>query len=374
MAVGVLAVAVTVPGHIGATSSQVSSGRVAADVSGYMNDVSCPTVALCMAVGYEQNANGQTTGALVDDWNGSKWTRDAAGATPRVQLDSVSCVTTSWCMAVGSTSGNVASSQVWNGTKWSRKTVTGATPAYVGSVSCTSKSMCKAIGSLYPASAEPAAFIASWNGTTWTMIPAKPASTAARWQLWSVSCVAPTFCMAAGASQTRSSSTPLVEEWNGSGWRQLGVRAPSGATQLLGVDCVSTDWCAAVGAKIVNGTFSAYWNGQRWGTLAAMRKQYTYTTFSAIGCASSRRCVAVGAGAYPRQPYSYTGDIWDGHHWSLANLEDQNVGFIEGGLGGTTCPETTYCVAAGWTNGPSAFIPLIEAWNGTRWALQAAPK
>jgi len=371
VAVGSLAVAVAIPANLGPLRSPSSTGRAATEVYGYINDVSCPTVHFCMAVGYEQNLQYQLVGALVDRWGGATWTRDAAGATANVQLSSVSCVTAAWCMAVGSNSGGGVAWQVWNGSTWSAKAITGLTQAYASSVSCTSPSMCRAVGVVDATSGVAAGFIASWNGHRWTTSLVRPPPAAARTQLSGVSCASLTFCMATGYSQASATSTrtPLVEEWDGSSWRAVTLRAPFGAIQLLGVDCVSTRWCAAVGAK-VQGTFSACWNGQRWGTLAAMRKQFTYSTFSSIGCASPLRCVAVGSGAYPRGPSAFTGDLWDGHHWSLSI---QDLQYPQGDLGGASCPSPTYCVAAGWVTGQTQAAPLIETWAGRSWAIQTAP-
>ena len=92
------------------------------NVQGQLNDVSCPTVTSCFAVGIQTVGSRATT--LVEHWNGVHWSivssPNVAGLTDN-QLWGVACSTPTLCAAVGITYAAFpvpALVEQWDGTKW----------------------------------------------------------------------------------------------------------------------------------------------------------------------------------------------------------------------------------------------------------------
>src|SRR5262245_6867119 len=133
-------------------------------INASLNDVSCPSAANCMAVGWFLGQIPGTSGfqnfTLAERWNGSTW-KVVPSPSPRhfgggELLSSVSCTSSTSCMAVGQIQVEVppgvtmfhALAESWNGTAW--KVVPTPRLAHTGAmltgVLCTSPSNCMAVG------------------------------------------------------------------------------------------------------------------------------------------------------------------------------------------------------------------------------------
>jgi len=122
-------------------------------VQGQLNDVSCPTVTSCFAVGIQ--AVGPRAKTLVEHWNGVRWSivssANAAGLTDN-QLWGVSCSTPSQCAAVGVTDAAFpvpALIEQWDGTKWSLVTTPNrplTQQSQLSGASCGAGPRCFAVG------------------------------------------------------------------------------------------------------------------------------------------------------------------------------------------------------------------------------------
>src|SRR5207247_10938767 len=105
-----------------------------------------------------------------------------------------------------------------------------------------------------------------WDGRSCSVVPS-PSPPKAGGYLQGVSCVSPTFCMAAGKAQIVSGYSTLIESWNGSAWSILPSPNPQRSNGLLGVSCPSTTSCAAVGftdgIRIEQALIEG-WDGNAW--------------------------------------------------------------------------------------------------------------
>jgi hypothetical protein len=64
---------------------------------------------------------------------------------------------------------------------------------------------------------------------------------------------------------------------------------------------------------------------------------------------------------------------WDGTSWT-AQTTPNPAGAQASGLGGVSCASNTACTAVGADRtSAGVVVPLAEHWNGTTWAIQAAP-
>jgi hypothetical protein len=74
--------------------------------SGFLADVSCPAAGSCTAVGQYNAGSKDTSLALTEVWNGSKWaTQTSAQPSSNKALAGVSCLAARTCTAVGSPEG-----------------------------------------------------------------------------------------------------------------------------------------------------------------------------------------------------------------------------------------------------------------------------
>src|SRR5215471_3022529 len=204
-----------------------------------LSGVSCPSAKFCQAVG--SYSLGLTGASLAERWNGKAWAIQVFPAPPAstdAALSQVSCTSGRFCEAVGSYSDGIgqrlAFAAMWTGTSWKLQRVPDpANARFVtpDGVSCVSPSFCEAVGG-----SDAGPFAMQWNGTSWHRQLAPGQGVA------SVSCVSASFCEAASSGGS--------EEWNGSSWTAQPVLAPAGSASfsLRGMSCVTTAFCAAVGA------------------------------------------------------------------------------------------------------------------------------
>jgi hypothetical protein len=155
----------------------------------------------------------------------------------------------------------------FNGTGWSSNDVpnpSGASDAFFYGVACPLAADCMAVGGQ---DSPPTPLIETWNGTTWTVVPA-PGTNA---YLDGVSCLSPSACIAVGGDPALKAGL-LSEEWNGTTWSQVAIPLPPKATteSLRDLTCVSTSSCWAVGyfttaaSNLIHLTLIEHWNGSSW--------------------------------------------------------------------------------------------------------------
>ena len=299
-------------------------------------------------------------------------------------------------------------------------------------VSCLSADSCIAVGEFYIDSQSAQTLVESWDGTSWSVVPS-PSPPKAGAYLQGVSCVSPTFCMAAGKAQIVSGYSTLIESWNGSAWSILPSPNPQRSNGLLGVSCPSTTSCAAVGftdgIRIEQALIEG-WDGNAWsvvpspsvrgtvgnellgascplaGSCTAVGYYYTAGVsqtliasengaagwslvpspnpgpgvdivnelLQGVSCISSSFCVAVGHGegyGLGRHRSQTLIESWDGASWSIAPSPNPGIG---NSLGGVSCVSSSFCVAVGSYAGITfGFRTLVESWDGSTWSVVPSP-
>jgi hypothetical protein len=144
---------------------------------------------------------------------------------------------------------------------------------------------------------------------------------------------------------------------------------------LAGLSCQSATSCAAVGdylnSSFIGEALAEAWNGTKW-TLEQSPNPTgaTYISLSAVSCASAMACTAVGY--YLNQAgHSVTlTESWNGTKWAIEQSPNP-TGAKGSSLAGVSCVSDAACTAVGdYLNKSGNTVPLVEAWNGTKWAIQ----
>jgi hypothetical protein len=208
--------------------------------------VSCPSATGCIAVGYESTAQSAWSPVSLK-WDGSSWVQIPVPATGG-SLAKLSCRSMTWCMAVGS--GAVV--EHWDGARWS--TQNGPPGAGVGldGISCPSTTECLAVGKRdTPVGYN--AIAARYNGSTWTTQTTQTPPNANYSNLDAVYCSSARVCTASGwlEGNADNGTSTLAERWTGTSWSiQPTPNAQNPATwgnELKGIACPTSTTCESVG-------------------------------------------------------------------------------------------------------------------------------
>jgi hypothetical protein len=333
-----------------------------------LRGVSCSSTTACTSVGSAwATLNYQPPRVpLVERWDGTGW---SVQSTPQpggdTELSGVSCRTT-FCVAVGSTASQRTDpfrqplAMSWDGAAWTVQSVpipAGAEGADLVAVSCTSASSCVAVGNSTkdPTSSLTQAFIAAWNGSTWTLPSFSTPSTSISSALGDVSCGDVNSCSAVGVwTNNPNRVAPLAETWNGTSWHLDGVANPlSAQTYLGGASCASRTTCTAVGGhSTLSGTYTGLaerrvgggWNAQSPPNVPSASSN----TLLDVGCVSASNCVAVGFAqgrTIASQAYAV---VWNGFGWKI---EYPPTPMRYDQVSGISCPAPAFCMTVGSTFG-----------------------
>jgi hypothetical protein len=365
--------AVARPAHDAGPASQArtSSARSPSAVSppapanikhaDFLNGVSCVSPANCTAVGeYYQTSSGRQR-TLIERWNGTIWRVELSPSAGRAStLDNVSCPSATSCTAVGSLIIG------WNGVSW--KVELRSSPFV--SVSCVAPSSCMAVGVTSHGAPESG----YWDGTNWKLEPMpRPRHPAQSITLASVSCTKPSFCLAVGDYTYGVSAMPsprardktLAERWNGSSWQVIRSVDVARWDQFSAVSCTSPRACTAVGSSASQQfALAERWDGATWQIQHVPDVNQTgYTRLTAVSCSQDSACMALG---------NYNGgalaiaESWNGAAWRLRTMPSPPRPEPDVQPASLSCTRPTACVAVG-TDGSA----LAEIWAGAHWQITA---
>ena len=248
---------------------------------------------------------------LVEHWDGSQWSLIAVPNPPDfsgVELTAVSCGSPVSCIAIGDGQGPVTRTSFferWDGATWAPgffPIPAGGTSAGPFGISCSSASACVAAGS-YAVGATQKTLVEEWDGVAWSVDASPNDPTAPYSWLSSVVCPAVDRCYAAGAHFDPDApilARTLIEQWDGTTWSIVPSPNPASVydSRLVGISCLTTTSCVAVGTAFVNGGVSSalveQWNGTSWSLDPIATPAGAQTgELSGITCANGS-CTAVG--------------------------------------------------------------------------------
>ncbi|HEV2360423.1 MAG TPA: hypothetical protein VGS21_01850, partial [Acidimicrobiales bacterium] len=375
----------------GSAATASSAGRPIYLSGTYYGDA-CMTTSDCVAVGQDD-----AHGALAAHWNGIGWVQSPLSLPPgtaSADLAAVSCTSTTFCEAVGWHSGNSSTLdarqlvETWNGARWSLtfSGFPGSGTSIFTAVSCLSTTWCMAAG--YSTAGPPgrvgAPFAARFNGSSWAEIPV----TAGYPTLFaSISCRAPSACLAVGVSYAHpttppappSNPLPAASTWNGTAWSMATPPIPPGygGAYMTSVSCPAVSSCTSVGLAYPGGNLAESWNGSAWNILPTPTEPGTYAdSLNAVSCPTTTSCIAVGSSAPNSLENTATllAQSWNGRQWTTVPIPDQ-PGLPSSNVNALSCLSVAFCVAVGYAGDgvdPDSTTQTLEAvWTGS-WAISPA--
>ena len=304
------------------------------------------------------------------------------------RLYDVSCEpNTSACTSVGKSTSSAVDSPValrWNGTSWSEQTAakkSGATHTRLFGVDCPSETRCLAVGN-HQASEGTSVLSEIWNEGKWNVQTTPLPSESTSSEFVAIGCNSTADCTAVGSAVIGSVKKAIAERWTSPTWALSTIPIPEGAksSQLDGVDCLWSNFCAAVGRYTTSGgsikSMVVFWNGE-WSLQSVTDpEKAVQSTLLDVACTPTpNRCTAVGGwknSAEEQFPLAYR---FNGTStWTLQGTP-KPTGNQASVLQEVSCATETSCTAAGsWVSSAGGSNrTLAEAWNGTSWSIQGTP-
>ncbi len=284
------------------------------------------------------------------------------GLPAQPALDGVACPTATTCVVVGGTAAATVLTTTDRGHTWVSTTVAGIAALY--GVACFDATDCVAVGTSGGAGA--AAVAVTHDGQTWSAIGGLPAAP----PLTSVSCVAPSRCMAVGATSSASGwvAAALFSFDGGTTWATAATPTHQGlATALNAVRCPAAQTCfVAGGGAWVTDSFGGSWRDVSPPTGCAATAQLcapTYSDLTALdftdathgAVVGGEQCGGQGVTSCPSVFFSTTDG---GASWRMWPSADDKLPF----LGGVLC-SGLHCLAL--SNGASGSV--LETSDGATW-------
>lgn len=307
-----------------------------------LQDVSCPSANLCIAVGYYDNGTADKTLVQRSTNGGQSWsiipTSNVGGGSANNRLSGVSCSSTSRCIAVGAVDD---------------KTMV---------------------------------FYSADGGQTWHAGSSPNQGSGENW-LYSVSCPTSSLCVAAGGYvDTASVGTPVrplfMRSTNGGDSWTLTLPSPSSTGQLEGISCASASVCVAtgvvaegsptVGRTLVLRSTNA---GTNWSRVASPNNPgLVHNQLKKVSCKAGT-CTAVGAG--PNSSGVVKTLILRSNNagatWSRKS--SPNSGSQDNVLVGVSCSASDFCTSVGYkkVGGNTQPLALRTTNSGATWSIQNTP-
>jgi len=221
--------------------------------------------------------------------------------------------------------------------------------------------------------------------TTWTSSSIQSPGTSAN-VIESVSCATSTFCIAAGYEIGSSGydQTLIEQSTDGSGanWTAMASVDPAGTSgynDLYGISCVSVTFCVAAGSYEPSSgseqTLSEIFNGSTWATSPTVNPVGAASSvLNSVSCITSSMCAAAGYWVDSNGNNNSLVEMYNGSAWSIESTPNPGSGGINA-LWGISCAGPSYCLATGEQLTTSAFQNLaIESTDGgVTWSTTANP-
>ena len=300
----------------GSAWSQVATSATPGNTAS-LAAVSASSTTDAWAVGRTQ-VNREDFEPLALHWNGAAWSVSSSAATALAGqiADGVTDISATDAYAIGGGLGSANTGLVaqWNGTAWSRVTVpqpsSDGLNSNLDAISASGPNDVWIVGTyedeisstFFPNET----YSLHWNGSTWSVVPMPLVGSSnvnAFFQFNSIQVNSPTDVWAVGdRGVTDSSSSTLIEHWNGKAWSIVPSPAPGSGSDLTGVttsNAANDVW--AVGLYDPTGsaqgqTLTLNWNGTAWVTVASPNASSGFSVLDSVATTPGAAIVqAVGA-------------------------------------------------------------------------------
>jgi hypothetical protein len=338
--------------------------------------IDCPSSSECVAAGLV-DPPGTTGELLLARLTAAGWTPvpvPAGGAARSVIASAVACATGDRCVAVGS--GRLLSWGTEVRVNEGVPALSGPPVSRLTDVSCidtttptgAGQRYCLAVGSAWPFD-RPRTITAAGDGTAW-QLSVHPDHTdplaydGGRPQLRSVSCLTPTLCLGTGYGWDLLGQdlVGFVYRWDGHAWGRQQDPVLTRLGPVPGVACGGDGCVAATGRRLTPGgepipgtggvaVGERRGDGLSWREVAGAGPELGMS--ERISCASTARCVGIGAGVV----------VWDRQQ---ATAVDPAIVSPVGTPRDVTCAPDGSCVVVGTAGGALHL-------DGSTWTHRPAP-
>jgi hypothetical protein len=239
----------------------------------------------------------------------------------------------------------------------------------LNAASCTGPTNCVSVGYSLGALSY-VQLAAQWDGTGWTQLPAPTAAVFVP-GLTAVSCASDSMCMAVDDQAG-------LQEWNGATWQPQTAGLDG---RFSAVSCASTVSCIAVGTSGPTSASlaAAVWNGQGWTEAdPVVPPGAELSSLDGISCVSASDCIAVGSYSDSlAEDGAPLAERWNGHSWSQLSVPVPSGTILEINLNSVSCAGPDSCVAAGVVDvnveGTSDIEGIAYAWDAASWTALPQP-
>jgi hypothetical protein len=372
MAVVCAAVLASVPASASAAWTKEATVNPSS-VANELEEVSCWSAGKCVAVGMYENSKNEPE-PLVERLSGGTWTKETAplpaAAVEGGYFNGVSCPTSEFCVASGVYHNSGGESTAFEDEyttvgKWKELAVSlpgTALQSQFDRVSCVVEK-CMAVGVYEVVGSKLLPFAEHWTSAHGSSLEYPPG--AAEGVLLGVSCVDSEECMAVGWTN----KVVLSDEWTGGTWtRTTSASSSYSPVKLEGVDCLGPELnCTGVGWGTSSGTeltmSEEFTKTGGWLAASTKNPSATKDTLTAVGCWEKSKCMGVGEeGKSPTQAALI--EKLEGSS-SAVETPATLTGAENSRLLGISCLQqnTSDCMAVGWYATSSEGIRTIAESN-----------
>lgn len=244
-------------------------------------------------------------------------------------------------------------------------------------VAATSSSNAWAVGS-YSNGTRSQTLIEHRNSTAWTIQTSPdPGGSTNNNYLVGVAATSSSNAWAVGSFSNGTASQTLIEHWNGAAWRVKTSPNPGGSAndnELGGVVATSSSNAWAVGSYS-NGTarqtLIEHWNGTAWKHVSSPNPGGSGNDnwLSGVAVAASSNAWAVGS-YWNGSAYVSLIEHWNGTAWRVKTSGNPSSSLNNLAQVAATSSSNAWAVGT-YCNG-TALQTLIEHWNGTAWRVQTS--
>jgi hypothetical protein len=158
------------------------------------------------------------------------------------------------------------------------------------------------------------------------------------------------------------------------GWTVVTSPNVGTSSALSAVSCASSSLCLAVGvsstAPSVGKPLSEKWNGTKMTVVPSPPLGSNVIELNGISCTSASFCIAVGR-VFKSGGDQILSEKWNGSTWTKLTSPTMGPG-ASVDLLGVSCKSTTFCMAVGWwTFEPTEAFAM--QWNGSSWTVETVP-
>jgi hypothetical protein len=241
------------------------------------------------------------------------------------------------------------------------------------SISCVAPSTCVAVGT-GGLGAAPLSVVATRGGNGWSV--AQPRATGVPGErLASIACTSAVHCIAVGydGDSATGPRSAIARRWDGNEWSALTPDVPDDAasSSLNKVACESALNCVAVGfvddASHARRAIVERWTGTQWSIVPS--PSVARLVLDDVSCPVSSACMVVGyqvaTDAEPSRPFTAT---LEGETWSIHPTPSLQAGLESETVINVSCVAADACVAIGRARNP-AYVPFALKWDGVAWSL-----